>query len=58
MPSTSGATPLMKKMVWAHAGVDNWYKNGKGRVVANSPWRLVDYWAMTEAPDPDDYIVR
>ena len=48
----------MKKMVWAHAGVDNWYKNGKGRVFANSPWRLVDYWAMTEAPDPDDYIVR
>ena len=47
-----------EKMVWAHAGVDNWYKNGKGRVFANSPWRLVDYWAMTEAPDPDDYIVR
>ena len=47
-----------EKMVWAHAGVNNWYKNDKGWVFANSPWRLVDYWAMTETPDPNDYIVR
>lgn len=46
-----------EKMVWSHAGVNNWYKNANGRVFANSPWRLVDYWAMTETPDPDDYIV-
>ena len=25
------------KMVWAHRGVGNWYKNAQGRVVTNSP---------------------
>ena len=29
-------------------GVKNWYKNSKGRVTANSPWRLVDYRNLTE----------
>ena len=22
-----------------------------------SPWRLVDYWTWTKAPDPDDFVV-
>jgi 4-hydroxyacetophenone monooxygenase len=21
-----------------------------------SPWRLVDYWAWTRVPDPDDFV--
>ena len=46
-----------EKMVWAHRGMDNWYKNSQGRVFANSPWRLVDYWSMTKSPDPEDYNV-
>jgi 4-hydroxyacetophenone monooxygenase len=45
------------KMVWAHRGVGNWYKNGHGRVVTNSPFRLVDYRRMTEKLDRDDYIM-
>jgi 4-hydroxyacetophenone monooxygenase len=44
-----------RRMVWAHGGVGNWYKNARGRVIANSPWRLVDYWAMTHEFDPADY---
>lgn len=44
-------------MVWSHAATSNWYKNSKGRVVTNWPWRLVDYWAMTATPDYRDYIV-
>ena len=43
------------KMVWAHGGVGNWYKNKHGRVVTNSPFRLVDYRAMTEKLDRNDY---
>lgn len=42
-------------MVWAHPGVNNWYKNAAGRVFANSPWRLVDYWAFTAELDADEY---
>jgi 4-hydroxyacetophenone monooxygenase len=46
----------LAKMVWSHRGMTNWYKNSKGRVATNSPWRLVDYRNMTEHIDPADYI--
>ncbi|MEL0014093.1 MAG: NAD(P)/FAD-dependent oxidoreductase [Rhodospirillales bacterium] len=42
-------------MVWTHKGVNNWYKNKAGRVFANSPWRLVDYWAFTQKLKPEEY---
>jgi 4-hydroxyacetophenone monooxygenase len=45
-----------QRMVWSHGGVGNWYKNARGRVIANSPWRLVDYWAMTRTLEPADYV--
>ncbi|MGE0225912.1 MAG: flavin-containing monooxygenase [Acetobacteraceae bacterium] len=45
------------KMVWAHRGVGNWYKNRNGRVVTNSPFRLVDYRRMTETLDRNDYVM-
>jgi 4-hydroxyacetophenone monooxygenase len=43
------------RMIWAGVDVDSWFKNSKQRVVANSPWRLVDYWAMTKEPNPADF---
>lgn len=46
-----------ENMVWTHPGVSNWYRNSSGRVVSNSPWRLVDYWHMTKAANLDDYEV-
>jgi len=46
------------RMVWTHPGMKNWYRNARGRVTQNSPWRLVDYWAMTKEPRLDDFIVR
>ena len=45
------------KMVWAHRGVGNWYKSKDGRVVTNSPFRLIDYRRMTEQLDRNDYIM-
>lgn len=47
-----------ERMVFAHPGMSNWYKNRAGRVVALSPWRLVDYWAMTREPDLDDFLLE
>jgi 4-hydroxyacetophenone monooxygenase len=47
-----------RNMVWSHGGVGNWYKNARGRVIANSPWRLVDYWAFTQAFSRADFVVR
>jgi 4-hydroxyacetophenone monooxygenase len=48
----------LSKMVWSHRGMTNWYKNSKGRVATNSPWRLVDYRNMTARLDPADYILE
>jgi 4-hydroxyacetophenone monooxygenase len=45
-------------MIWTYPGVRTWYRNGRGRVVSNSPWRLVDYWRMTASVNLDDYLNR
>ena len=43
------------KMVWTHPAMDTWYRNARGRVVTNSPWRLIDYWQMTREVNLTDY---
>ena len=43
------------RMVWAHKGMTNWYKNSKGRVTQNSPWSMADYWHMTKELNANDY---
>lgn len=43
------------RMVWTHPKVNSWYRNSKGRVTTNSPWRLIDYWNMTYDADMDDF---
>jgi 4-hydroxyacetophenone monooxygenase len=40
---------------WGSPLVSNWYKNDQGRVTANLPFRIIDYWRMTKDPDPTDY---
>ena len=55
-PTTSKVDDGLKRMVWSHRAMTNWYKNKRGRVVMNSPWRLVDYRNMTEHLDPADYV--
>jgi 4-hydroxyacetophenone monooxygenase len=46
----------LKQMSWSHPSVTNWYKNKSGRVVMNSPWRLVDYRNLTNEIDLSEYI--
>ncbi|WP_033288721.1 flavin-containing monooxygenase [Amycolatopsis jejuensis] len=43
------------RMVWSHPGMTTYYRNSRGRVVTNSPYRVVDYWAMTREPDLADF---
>jgi 4-hydroxyacetophenone monooxygenase len=42
-------------MVWTHPGMDTWYRNADGRVISPTPWRFVDYWAMTHRADLTAY---
>lgn len=46
------------RMIWSHRGMDTWYRNAAGRIVTNSPWRVVDYWAMTHDVDLSDFVVE
>nr|WP_238782282.1 NAD(P)/FAD-dependent oxidoreductase [Prescottella equi] len=43
------------RMVWTHPAMENWYRNPDGRVVSVLPWRINDYWAMTNKVDPADF---
>ncbi|HWJ63129.1 MAG TPA: NAD(P)/FAD-dependent oxidoreductase [Acidimicrobiales bacterium] len=46
----------MQEMVWSHPSIKtSWYRNAEGDTYILSPWRLVDYWAWTKAPDPDHF---
>jgi 4-hydroxyacetophenone monooxygenase len=42
---------------WSHQSTGNWYKNSRGKVIANSPWSLLDYWSWTRSSDPADFEV-
>ncbi|GII96839.1 flavin-containing monooxygenase [Sinosporangium siamense] len=45
------------KMIWNVDGLNSWYRNSKGRVVTNSPWRVMDYWKLTRSVDLEDYRI-
>lgn len=47
-----------ERMIWTHRGMDTWYRNATGRVVTNSPWRVVDFWAMTRSADLQDFVTE
>ncbi|XVQ07703.1 flavin-containing monooxygenase [Spirillospora sp. CA-255316] len=35
------------KMIWTQPGFTTWYANSRGRVIANMPWRVIDFWRYT-----------
>jgi 4-hydroxyacetophenone monooxygenase len=43
------------RMVWTYPGVESYYKNSKGRIVVNNPFRIIDVWRMTEAASLDEF---
>ncbi len=47
----------LDRTVWTHPSIEHsWYRNDSGTIRILSPWRLLDYWTWTKAPDPDDYV--
>jgi 4-hydroxyacetophenone monooxygenase len=46
------------RMIWSHPGMETWYRNARGRVVTNSPWRVVDYWKLTKEVNYDDFVLH
>jgi 4-hydroxyacetophenone monooxygenase len=45
-------------MVWTHPGMSTYYRNSRGRVVVNSPWRNVDFWHLAREPDLADFSTQ
>jgi 4-hydroxyacetophenone monooxygenase len=45
----------MKDMIWTHPKANSYYNNSKGRVYLSFPFRLVDYWTWTRAPNPEHF---
>lgn len=46
------------KMVWTHEGMTTYYRNARGRIVVNSPFRNVDYYEMTREAKLDEFVVE
>ena len=46
-----------ERMVWTHPGMSTYYRNSRGRVVVNSPFRNLDFWNMTRHADIESVFV-
>lgn len=44
-------------MVWTHPGMTTYYRNERGRIVVNSPFRNVDFFEWTREANLDDFEV-
>jgi 4-hydroxyacetophenone monooxygenase len=45
-------------MVWTHPGMETYYRNARGRVVVNSPYRNATFYDMTREADLSDFVVE
>jgi 4-hydroxyacetophenone monooxygenase len=45
-------------MVWTHPGMQTYYRNARGRIVVNSPYRNATFYDMTREADLDEFIVE
>lgn len=48
----------MPQMIWTHPKANNYYMNSKRRVFLSWPWRLVDYFNATRAPEDGSYTLK
>ena len=47
-----------ENMVWTHPGMSTYYRNERGRIVVNSPYRNVDFFEWTRHADLGDYVTE
>lgn len=46
-----------EQMIWSLPELKGYYKNSRGRIVVNNPFRIVDVWKMTERANLEDFEV-
>ena len=58
MPTTRRSNAAHDRMVWTHPGMTTYYRNSRGRVVVNNPFRMLEFFQWTEFADLDDYLLE
>ena len=57
--TASGHNASSQGFVWSQPSVKHsWFKNAEGKFHVLGPRRLVDYRTWTNAPGPNDFVVR
>lgn len=51
----AGVDAAHERMVWTHPGMQTYYRNARGRVAVNFPYRNVDLFALTRTAEPGDW---
>jgi 4-hydroxyacetophenone monooxygenase len=46
------------RMIWTHPGMDTYYRNDRGRVVMNMPFRNLDFWRLTQRAKLEDFATE
>ena len=47
-----------ENMVWTHEGMTTYYRNTRGRIVVNSPFRNVDFYEMTREAKLEEFLIE
>jgi 4-hydroxyacetophenone monooxygenase len=45
-------------MVWTHPGMSTYYRNSRGRIVVNSPYRNATFFEMSKQANMADFLVE
>jgi 4-hydroxyacetophenone monooxygenase len=47
----------LAQTVWDFGGTSTYYRNKRGRIVTNSPWKYIDYWNRVHAPRLEEFLL-
>ena len=47
-----------ENMIWTHPGMSTYYRNSQGRVVVCNPFKIIEFWEMTESANLEDYLIH
>ncbi|MGH7966745.1 MAG: flavin-containing monooxygenase [Candidatus Binatia bacterium] len=53
-----GIDKAHENMVWTHPGMETYYRNARGRVVVNSPYRNATFYEWTRTANLNDFVVE
>ena len=45
----------LARMIWSHPAVDSYIKNADGRIIANRPWSVIEFWELMTELDCSEF---